>query len=221
MKCFDFDLLAERNGVACDDGHNGPLAPKRENAGKPAPVKQTGPIKRYAWARKDLPIAIAAAKQAAAEKEPLRVCGGAMPWLLGAAIANMTDVVAEFQVGDEVKAVFDLPQGAYNPAGEVQFQVTERDGKTFVSYECDDPSKPFTNGHHNYDLTKLKDVVLPELKEGTHLYLKTSSYFYVLAVFLKSWVPKCDSVSIYDMFTDSYVCGYAKDETLIGKEEKA
>lgn len=200
-KYFDLDALAVQLNVEC--------------------VETASPVdgsvtRRYMWKHEELPAACAAARAAAREGEELCFKGGAMSWLLGAVIAQLLPVLTAFEMDGEKKPVYALPMGGYSPEGGATFEVEERGGNTYIAYQCDDPSKPSVSGPHNYDLDKLGQVVLPELSPETKLYLKPQSYFYILAVFLKSWGGRCESIWIWDDMAQVYVCAYSQDITQMG-----
>lgn len=173
--------------------------------------------KRYIWKHDELPAAADAARKAAEAGGELCFTGGAMPWLLGGVVAYLAPVLSSFGMDGGEREVFVLPMGEPSEAGQVKFDVEERDGKTYISCRRDDPDKPAEEGSpHNYDLDRLKGVVLPGLKPGTQLYLKPQSYFYILSVFLKSWVGLYDSISIWGDFSDSYIRSFSKDSSDLG-----
>lgn len=180
-----------------------------------------GTMKRHAWKHSELPKAVSAARVAAAEGQSLCFKGGAMSWLLGPVTVHLAPVLEEFEFRGEVWSVITLPMGEPNARGEIEFEVHEVEDRTYVSYQCDKPDEPFPDGPHNYDVSKLQYAVVPELKQGTNLYLSTQGYFYVLTVLLKSWFDCCNSIWIWDAEEKVYICGYAKNEAMLYHTKKA
>lgn len=93
-----------------------------------------------------------------------------------------------------------------NPEGGIEFAVETEGDRVFITYMADDINKPFTNGSHNYDMSRLPLVRTPYVQPDSHVYLSGSAAYPVSMSILPAYFDRCKSISIMDHDQPDYTC---------------
>ena len=117
--------------------------------------------------------------------------------------------------------VLALPLGKDNPKGQIKFTVTEQGDNVYIDCQADDPTKPSTNGPHNYDTDRMADEVLPEVSPDKHVYITSSGQFPLKASLAYSYCGKCKSINMKPQGDELFTCIAAFcDERKVGDQTK-
>ncbi len=102
--------------------------------------------------------------------------------------------------------VYYLPMGDSNPNGDIQFHVREEGDHVYIEYQADDPSKPATNGPHNYDIEKLPYETIPQVPADKHVYITGNGQFPLKASLAYSFCGRCKSINMKPQGDELFTC---------------
>lgn len=147
-------------------------------------------------------------KEKAVDGQPMGLDGAGAHWVLATFASAMYPNFAAYSNPSVNVSMLPLPMGEEDPAGGIRFEVTEKDGDLYVEFSSDDPTKPKTNGPHNYDISMLPNVKVPPCRPDQHVYYKCGGLFPVLLNVLAPYMGHCASLNVAPGIGggDYYVC---------------
>lgn len=178
-------------------------------------------IKRYKteWTVAHMVKAVGLARPLADEGKPIDFCGGAPHWVLAAMTGAAYPRLEAYTIlGLDLSAeLIPLPMGEVNPEGGISFTKRVEDDNVYIDFESDDPSKPPLYGPHNYDRSLLPKVVVPEIEDSQHLFIRGIGEYSIIMTIIKAYCRKCKSINVAGVGADGYVCAVAySDDRKIG-----
>ncbi len=143
-----------------------------------------------------------------ADGGPMGLDGAGAHWVLACFAAAMYPNFAQYSNPTITVPMENLPMGPEDPAGGIKFDVTTKDGDIYVEFSSDDPTRPKTNGPHNYDISMLPNVKVPPCQKTSHVYYKCGGLFPVLLNVLAPYFGNCASLNVAPGIGggDYYVC---------------
>lgn len=174
------------------------------------------------WTVEELLAAIPDFEEATAAGTAVEIKGVTPAWVMAVIVRLAHPHPIVFRK-DETRFAYTIPlrmagpEEGVNPDGGIEFTVEQEGDKVFITYMADDPTKPFTNGSHNYDMEKLPLVRTPYVSPDSHVYLRGSAAYPVSMSMLPTYFGKCRSISVLDHDQPWYTCvATYSDERKIG-----
>lgn len=163
------------------------------------------------WKPADMPALFDLAVQAAAPHQPIALTGGGAPWLLATAVCGLGSTFQAFLGRDGAALpVSPCPMGPENPEGGIAFFLKRTGNNVEIAFDSDDPSKPATEGPHNYHLSRLPAVYVPEVVQQEDVFLSAAGAFPVMSAVFAAYVGNCRSLMVADRALDGYVCVWSQ-----------
>ncbi len=201
-KIIDVDKIANAIGV--------PLLVKEENGRK---------SESYQWTPELLIKGLEYIKPELEGDEPITLTGSGIHWMMAAFAIALGNNFKVFKYPHKIIDVFDLKMGRENPEGGIHFKVCNENDKLYVDFDPDDYTKPFPEGPHNYEMSRLPMVAVPPCIPEQHVFYSCNGAFNIFINIVKTYVGKCKSINISPGHGDDsgYVCVYSNcDEMKIG-----
>ena len=167
-----------------------------------------GVMTRRLWTPADLLNAMPQVDAVSRDAGSIVVSGGAPTWAVGAIACRLRPYPLIYRAGDPSGdlPIPDLPMGEPDPAAGIKFSLLQKENRLMLEFLADDPSLPTTNGPHNYDLSRLKSVIVPAVPENVHLFIRSHGAFPVSMAISRAYAGKCRSIFMIFGDDEKFTC---------------